>query len=67
MWIVFCPEYSLLEEKEQAFLFPTLNVGSGKVFPTSSKAAKSYEGWIQRLMVITPFPAPLYPVYAGRW
>lgn len=67
MWIVFCPEYSLLEEKEQAFLFQTLTVGSGKMFPRSSKPAKSYQGQIQMLMIITPFPAPLCLVYTGRW
>lgn len=67
MWIEFCPEYSLLEEKEQAFLFQTLNMGSGKMFPRSSKPPKSCEGWIHRLVVITPFPAPMCPIYAGRW
>lgn len=67
MWVGFCPEYSLLVEKEQAFLFQALYMGSGKMFPRSSKPPKPSEGWIHRLMVITPFPAPMCPIYAGRW
>lgn len=67
VWIAFCPEYSLLEGKEQALLFQTLNMESGEMFPRSSKSPKSYEGWIHRSIVISPFPAPVCPVYVGRW